>query len=238
MPTRRSRRRSLRPLHKLTLVLALALPGVTLAQNSADFAACMQKLQPQMKEVREKYKDNPQKMNQKMLELWREHKINPAAGCLPILIQFPILLGFYAMLQTAIELRGASFLWACDLSQPDTIAVIPGINFPINPLPLLMGVTMLLQARLTPMSPTMDATQQRIMRYMPLMFMVFLYNFSAGLTLYWTVSNLLSILQMKLTRAKDDPVTPPGAPATRPAAGVRRPSPFRKNRPGGGARNP
>ncbi len=234
-------------LHGLGLSYALAIIAITvfvrllfwpLMKASARTSKRMAALQPQIKELQEKYKDNPQKMNQKMLELWREHKINPAAGCLPILIQFPILLGFYAMLQTAIELRGASFLWACDLSQPDTIAVIPGINFPINPLPLLMGVTMLLQARLTPMSPTMDATQQRIMRYMPLMFMVFLYNFSAGLTLYWTVSNLLSILQMKLTRAKDDPVTPPGAPATRPAAGVRRPSPFRKNRPGGGARNP
>jgi YidC/Oxa1 family membrane protein insertase len=96
-------------------------------------------------------------------------------------------------------LRGAHFLWACDLSQPDTLFYVAG--FPVNPLPLIMGVTMLWQARLTPPSPGMDPAQQQIMRYMPLMMMVFLYNFQAGLTLYWTVQNLLSIAQMKITRS-------------------------------------
>jgi YidC/Oxa1 family membrane protein insertase len=225
-------------LHRLGLSYALAIIAITvivrlmfwpLMAASARTSKRMAALQPQIKELQEKYKDNPQKMNQKMLELWKEHKVNPAAGCVPILIQFPILLGFYAMLQTAIELRGASFLWACDLSQPDTVAVIPGLNFPINPLPLLMGVTMLWQARLTPMSPSMDPAQQRIMKYMPLIFMVFLYNFSAGLTLYWTVSNVLSILQMKLTRARDEKLTAAagpgqGAPASSPAPG-RKPRP-------------
>ncbi|MBX3746607.1 MAG: YidC/Oxa1 family insertase periplasmic-domain containing protein [Verrucomicrobiae bacterium] len=222
-------------LHALGLSYAFAIIGITvlvrllfwpLMAASARTSKRMAALQPQIKELQEKYKDNPQKMNQKMLELWREHKINPASGCLPILIQFPILLGFYAMLQTAIELRGATFLWACDLSQPDTIAILPGLRFPINPLPLLMGATMLWQARITPMSPSMDATQQKILKYMPLMFMVFLYNFSAGLTLYWTVSNLLSILQMKLTRARDgkSPTLPtlPTAPQRPPG---RRPNP-------------
>jgi YidC/Oxa1 family membrane protein insertase len=133
------------------------------------------------------------------------------------------------MLQTAIELRGESFLWACDLSQSDTVAMVMG--FPINPLPLLMGVTMFWQAQLTPMSPSMDATQQKILKYMPLMFMVFLYNFSAGLTLYWTVSNLLSILQMKLVRSIEDKKSgTPTAPATGgPAVAIRKPG-----RPGGG----
>jgi YidC/Oxa1 family membrane protein insertase len=221
-------------LHRMGLSYALAIIAITvivrllfwpLMQASARTSKRMAALQPQIKELQEKYKDNPQKMNQKMLELWREHKINPASGCLPILIQFPILLGFFAMLQTAIELRGESFLWACDLSQSDTIAVIPGLNFPINPLPLLMGVTMLWQARLTPVSPSMDPTQQKIMKYMPLLFMVFLYNFSAGLTLYWTVSNLLSIAQMKLTRARDDKLAA--------AAPAQAPVPVRKARPGG-----
>ena len=119
-------------------------------------------------------------------------------GCLPILIQIPVFFGFFTMLRSAVELRGAQFLWACDLSQTDTVAHVAG--FPINPLPLIMGATMLLQARITPVSPTMDPTQQKIMKYMPLMFIVILYNFSAGLTLYWTVQNMLSILQTKLTK--------------------------------------
>ena len=115
-----------------------------------------------------------------------------------ILIQIPVFFGFFTMLRSAVELRGAQFLWACDLSQSDTIAHVAG--FPINPLPMIMGVTMILQARMTPVSPTADPMQQKIMKYMPLMFIVILYNFSAGLTLYWTVQNMLSILQTKLTK--------------------------------------
>ncbi len=154
--------------------------------------------QPQMNEIREKFKEDPQKMNKRIMEFMREHKINPMGGCLPILIQIPVFFGFFTMLRSAVELRGAEFLWACDLSQSDTIAYIAG--FPINPLPMIMGATMLLQARMTPVSPTADANTQKIMKYMPLMFIVILYSFSAGLTLYWTVQNMLSILQTKLTK--------------------------------------
>ncbi|MDP7400174.1 MAG: YidC/Oxa1 family insertase periplasmic-domain containing protein, partial [Lentisphaeria bacterium] len=148
--------------------------------------------QPQMAEIREKYKEDPQKLNKRMMEFMREHKINPMGGCLPILIQIPVFFGFFTMLRSAVELRGAEFLWACDLSQTDTVAHVA--SFPINPLPMIMGATMLLQARMTPVSPTADPMQQKIMKYMPLMFIVILYNFSAGLTLYWTVQNMLSIL--------------------------------------------
>jgi YidC/Oxa1 family membrane protein insertase len=169
----------------------------------------MAALQPQMKAIQEKYKDDPRKMNMKMMEFMKEHKVSPLGGCLPLLLQIPVFFGFYTMLQSAIELRGASFLWACDLSRPDTILYLAG--FPMNPLPLLMGATMLWQAKLTPPSPGMDPTQQAIMRYMPLMMVVFLYNFSAGLTLYWTVQNLLSIAQMKLTRTEPQKGTTPPA---------------------------
>jgi len=109
----------------------------------------------------------------------------------------------------AIELRGARFLWVADLSKPDTLFAIPGTSFPFNLLPLLMGATMLWQARLTPPSPGMDPTQQKIMKYMPLMFLFILYNFSSGLTLYWTVQNLLTIVQTKLTRTLAPPAAPP-----------------------------
>jgi YidC/Oxa1 family membrane protein insertase len=147
----------------------------------------------------------------------KQNKVSPMGGCLPMLLQIPVFIGFYKMLQTAIELRGASFLWAADLSRSDTIFVIPGLEFPINPLPLIMGVTMLWQSHMTPPSPGMDPMQQKMMKYMPLMFIVILYNFSAGLSLYWTVQNLLTIAQMKLTRnVAVTPVTPtPGVSAKR-----------------------
>jgi len=187
-----------------------------LTQASTRSAKRMQALQPQIKALQAKYKDDPVKQQKKMMEFWKENKINPMSGCLPTLIQMPVFLGFFYMIRSAIELRGASFLWVSDLSRPDTLFMIPAINFPFNLLPLIMGATMLWQARLTPPSPGMDPTQAKLMRYMPLMFMVFLYNFSAGLTLYWTVQNLLSILQTKLIRTSTVPVGPAPGPVLTP----------------------
>jgi YidC/Oxa1 family membrane protein insertase len=138
----------------------------------------------------------------------------------------PVFIGFFYMIRSAIELRGAPFLWVADLSRPDTLFVIPGLSFipfigvpgeglPFNLLPLIMGATMLWQAHLTPPSPGMDPMQQKMMRYMPLIFLLFLYNFSAGLTLYWTVQNLLTIAQTKLTKLTTS-AAPPGPPAKAP----------------------
>lgn len=214
---------SMNGLHALGLNYALAIIAITviikvlfwpLTQASTRSMKRMQKLQPQMRAIQEKFKDDPVKMNRKTMEFMREHKVNPVGGCLPMALQVPVFIGFYQMIQSAIELRGEQFLWACDLSKPDTVYILPGFNFPINPLPLVMGVTMLWQARLTPPSPGMDPVQQKVMRYMPLMFLVILYNFSAGLTLYWTVQNLLTIAQMKLTRTKEE--EPPATPAKPP----------------------
>lgn len=185
-----------------------------LTQASTRSAKRMQMLQPQIKALQEKHKDDPVKAQRKMMEFWKEHKINPMSGCLPTLIQMPVFFGFFFMIRSAIELRGASFLWVADLSSPDTLFIIPGINFPFNLLPLVMGATMLWQAHLTPPSPGMDPAQAKLMRYMPLMFLVFLYNYSAGLTLYWTVQNLLSIVQTKLIRTIAEP--PAGSPAKGP----------------------
>jgi YidC/Oxa1 family membrane protein insertase len=186
-----------------------------LTQASTRSAKRMQMLQPQIKALQEKHKDDPVKAQRKMMEFWKEHKINPMSGCLPTLIQMPVFFGFFAMVRSAIELRGASFLWVGDLSSPDTLFIIPGINFPLNLLPLIMGATMLWQAHLTPPSPGMDQAQAKLMRYMPLMFLVFLYNYSAGLTLYWTVQNLLSIVQTKLIRTRLD-AQPVKAPVLTP----------------------
>ncbi len=181
-----------------------------LTQASTRSAKRMQALQPQVKAILEKYKDDPMKVQRKMMELWKENKVSPMSGCLPMLIQMPVFIGFFYMIRSAIELRGAGFLWIRDLSQPDTLFLIPGLNFPFNLLPLIMGATMLWQARLTPPSPGMDPGQAKLMRYLPVIFMVFLYTFSAGLTLYWTVQNLLTIAQTKLTRTR------PEAPAQVP----------------------
>ena len=203
---------SMNGLNSLGLSYGLAIIAITviikllfwpLTQASTRSMKRLQTLQPQMKAIQEKYKDDPAKMNKKVMEFMKENKVSPLGGCLPLFLQIPVFIGFFQMVQSAIELRGAQFLWACDLSKSDTIFVIPGIDFNVNPLPLLMGVTMFWQASLTPPSPGMDPAQQKIMKYFPMMFLVILYNYSAGLTLYWTVQNLLSIAQMKLTRATE-----------------------------------
>src|SRR5262249_1724427 len=132
-----------------------------------------------------------------------QHKVNPAAGCLPLLVQLPIFLGLYFMLRTSSELRFASFLWIPDLSLPDTVAYIYG--FPINILPILMAGSMFLQMKITP-TPTTDSMQQKIFQLMPVIFLFFCYSFPAGLVLYWTVQNLLTIVQQYITNKMKDPL--------------------------------
>lgn len=179
-----------------------------LTQASTRSMKRMAALQPQMKGIQEKYKEDPTKMNRKLMEFMKENRVSPLGGCLPILLQLPVFFGFYTMLQSAIELRGASFLWTCDLSKPDTLFIIPGLGIPFNLWPILMGAAQLWQTSMTPPSPGMDPVQQKIMKYMPLMFVFILYNFSAGLALYWTMQNLLSIVQMKLTKNEPMNVKP------------------------------
>lgn len=162
----------------------------------------MAKLQGPLKEIREKHKDNPQKAQQESMKLFKEYKVNPAAGCIPILIQIPIFLGLFWMLRSASELRFAHFLWIQDLSLPDTMAVIGG--FPLNILPLFMGVTMFFQMKMTP-SPSADPIQRKVFQFMPFIFLVICYNFPSGLVLYWTVQNLLTITQQTITNRRADP---------------------------------
>jgi len=183
----------------------------------------MQAIQPELQAIREKFKNDPAKVQEKTMECMKRHKVNPAAGCLPMLIQFPVFIGFFFMLRTAIELRGASFLWVANLAEPDTLFTIPnmgwvpflgvaGVGLPFNLLPLLMGATSLWMSSLTPPSPQMDPVQQKMMKYMPVFFVAFLYNYSSGLTLYWTVQNLLSVLQTKITRMNDEKTSEKGSP--------------------------
>ena len=186
----------------------------------------MQALAPELNALKEKYKEDVQKLTQKQWELYKKHKVNPMSGCLPMLVQMPVFIGFFTMIRSAIELRGAHFLWAADLSKPDTLFMIPGITFlpfistpeglPFNLLPLLMGVAMLWQSHMAPPSPGMDPAQQKMMRWMPAMFILFLYNYSSGLALYWTVNNVLTVVQTKLTKTNDPVVVTP-VPTTNPA---------------------
>jgi YidC/Oxa1 family membrane protein insertase len=175
----------------------------------------MQALAPEVKALKEKYKDDPQQFTAKQMELWKKNKVSPLGGCLPMMIQTPVFIGFYTMLRSAIELRGAHFLWVADLSKPDTLFMIPGLTFipfigtpdglPFNLLPLFMVAVMVWQAHQQPASPGMDPSQQKMMRFMPLMFLVFFYNYASGMALYMTVSTLLGILQMRLTKMNQPP---------------------------------
>ncbi len=163
----------------------------------------MSKLTPLMKDIKEKYGDNPQKMNEETMKLYKTYGINPLGGCLPMFIQLPVFLAFYRMLWSAVELRHESFLWVTDLAMPDTMFVIPGLDIPFNLLPILMGITSFIQIAITP--KTGDKTQQMIFMMMPLIFVVICYNFAAALALYWTTSNAFSILQTWLMNKMPEP---------------------------------
>ncbi|MCX7010400.1 MAG: membrane protein insertase YidC [Kiritimatiellaeota bacterium] len=170
-----------------------------LTHKSTQSMKRMQAVQPLMKEIREKFKDNAQKQQQEMMKLYKEHKINPLGGCLPMLIQIPVFIALFVVLRSAIELRFASFLWIKDLSEAENLFPF-GYSIPllgwsaINILPILMAVTMFWQQKLTP--STGDAQQQKIMMFMPVMMLFFFYNFAAGLSLYWTTNQVLMIVQL------------------------------------------
>lgn len=160
----------------------------------------MQKIQPLMAKLRERYKNNKEQMSKELMGLYRTYKVNPMSGCLPMLIQMPVLFAMFRILGNSIELRHAPFiLWMNDLSAPDRLFHFPfEIPFMENPdgipvLTLLMGASMLLQQRMTPM--TGDPTQQKMMMLMPIIFTVMFINFPSGLVLYWLVQNIISIGQ-------------------------------------------
>lgn len=151
----------------------------------------MQKLQPQMAKLRERFKDDAAGLQREMMELYRRHRVNPLSGCLPLVLQIPVFVGLYNALSSAIELRHAPFaLWIKDLSAPEWL-MIGGIGVPV--LTILMGVSMFLQQWLTPQQG--DPAQQRVMMIMPVLFTFMFINFPAGLVLYWLVNNILTIGQ-------------------------------------------
>ena len=144
----------------------------------------MQKVQPYVKIIQERNKDNRQKMNEEMMELYKKHKVNPIGGCLPMLLQIPVFIALYHALFFSIELRGAPFMgWVTDLSVADPYYVFP----------VLMGATMFLQQKMTPSMG--DPMQQKIMMFLPIVFTFLFLTFPAGLVIYWTVNNILTISQ-------------------------------------------
>jgi len=155
----------------------------------------MQEVQPKVQKLKEKYKNDPQKLNRAQMELFKEEGVNPMGGCLPMLLQMPILVTFFSVFRSTIEFRGAPFFgWITDLSTPDTLTTIAG--FPINILPFLMGITMFLQQKL--MAPSSSGTQQKVsMYFMNVFFLFMFYSFPSGLNLYYSVFNILSIVQQK-----------------------------------------
>lgn len=155
-----------------------------LANKSYRSMAAMRKIQPKIEAIREQYKDDNQKLSQAMMELYRTEKMNPLGGCLPILIQIPVFFALYMVLVESVEFRLAPWiLWIKDLASPD----------PFYVLPILMGITMLIQQKLNPPPP--DPMQAKMMMFLPVVFTALFINFPSGLVLYWVVNNTLSILQ-------------------------------------------
>ena len=183
-----------------------------LTHKSTESMKRMQELQPKMKEIKEKYKDNPQRMQQETMMLYRENKVNPMGGCLPMIIQIPVFIALFRVLRSAIELRYSKFLWISDLSEPENLFAgsfkLPLIGWDaVNILPLLMAATMILQQKLMPSaaaaaSPEQQQQQKMMQVMMPIMMLFFFYSMPSGLVLYYTASQVIMIAQLLIRKKK------------------------------------
>jgi YidC/Oxa1 family membrane protein insertase len=178
-----------------------------LNMSSMKSMRAMQRLQPEMERIREKYKNKPEAMNAAIMALYKENKVNPAGGCLPMLLQMPLFFALYAVLSSSIDLRQAPFVaWIHDLSAPDHLFTVAG--FSVHLLPIVMAATGFLQQRLTPVAPGQQASTMYLMNF----FMLFIfYGLPSGLVFYWTVMNLYTSLQQWLAIRGDDGVVVPVA---------------------------
>ena len=189
------------------LLFALIIRLITgpLTKKSYESSQNMQKLQPQIKKLQAKYKKDPQRLNRETMGLYKKHKVNPLGGCLPIMLQMPLLWALFIVFRTTIEFRGASFVfWISDLSQPDVIFNLP-FSIPIYGsgvavLPLLMGATLMLTMRMS--SATMDKSQKPVMYFMNGFFILLFNTFPSGLNLYYTAYNVLSYFQQRSIKRK------------------------------------
>jgi YidC/Oxa1 family membrane protein insertase len=175
----------------ILITIVVRVPFIPILNKSQQSMKKMQKIQPMMAEIKEKYKKEPQKMQKEMMALYKKHKVNPVGGCLPMFLQIPVFIALYNVLNKAIELRGAPFaLWITDLASKD----------PYYILPITMGVTMVIQQKMTP--STMDPSQAKIMMFMPIIFTFMFLTFPSGLVLYWLVNNVLGIIQQYYVNKK------------------------------------
>jgi YidC/Oxa1 family membrane protein insertase len=179
----------------VALVFLLKIAFYSLNASAYKSMAKMKALAPRVAEMRERLKDKPQEMQQEMMRIYREEKANPIGGCLPIFVQMPFFIALYWVLLSSVEMRNAPWIgWITDLAAPDTLfGTIPGLNFPVGLLPILMTASSLFQVWLNPTPP--DPMQARMMWMMPLIFGVMFFYFPAGLVLYWLTNNILSIAQ-------------------------------------------
>jgi len=189
------------------LTVIVRIPFIPLVNKGQKSMRKLQELQPKLTEVREKYKKDPQRMQKETMEIYKKYKVNPMGGCLPMLLQIPVFFALYKVLMVAIELRDAPFiLWIRDLSAPDTLfghfpSSFPLVGgFALGPLPIAMGITMVIQQKMTPSS--LDPAQNKMMMLMPVVFTFLFLNFASGLVLYWLVNNIFSIAQQSYTNAR------------------------------------
>ncbi len=188
----------------ILLTLLIRIVFWPIMQKSTDNMKKMQEIQPQLKELKEKFGSDHQKFIKKQQELFKEHKVSPVGGCLPMLIQIPVFIALFTVLRSAVELRFAGFLWIGDLSEPEGLlsGVMPAPIYELNILPILMTVTMIWQQRLTPSGG--DPQQQKMMAIMmPVLMLVLFYGMASALVLYWTFSQCLGIVQLLLKNRKD-----------------------------------
>lgn len=182
----------------LTLMIQVLVMPLTLKSFKA--AAAMKRVQPMIKDIQTKYKDNPQRLNAEMLNIYKTQKVNPLGGCLPMLLQLPIFWAFFTMLRNAYELRNEGWiLWVQDLSAADQFMHIGGFN--LNLLPLIMGIGMFFQQKMT--AATSDPTQKRIMYIMPIVFTFMFWTFPSGLVLYWLTNSVVSMILQFFVIRKD-----------------------------------
>jgi YidC/Oxa1 family membrane protein insertase len=185
----------------ILLTVGVRLVFYPINKRQALAMKAMQRIQPELKKIQEKFKDDRERLNREVMEVYRRHKVNPLAGCLPMVLQLPVFLGLYNALMQSIELRHAPFVgWITDLSKPDRLGTlaIPFVMPPGVPvLTILMGASMIIQQRMMPAAG--DPAQQKMMMLMPLVFTVMFINFPSGLVLYWFASNVMSIGQQYLT---------------------------------------
>ncbi len=189
------------------LLFALLVRLITgpLTKKSYESSQNMQKIQPEIKKMQAKYKGNPQRLNKETMALYKKHKVNPLGGCLPIMLQMPLLWALFMVFRTTIEFRGAPFmLWISDLSKPDVVFTLP-FSIPVYGdgvaiLPLVMGATLMLTMHMS--SATMDKSQKPVMYFMNVFFILLFNTFPSGLNLYYTAYNMLSFFQQRSIKNK------------------------------------